>query len=664
MASATHDTHRLTALIRADQLATVRRSVKISIPINIALSLIIMTVTVYYGHAEAGVLWFAAALGINMVRVALCQAPFPGATAKGAFAGMAKLSVDRHLFIASLAALVSGSVWALIPALCEGYTSAQFGFYLVVICGITAGAVVHGNAYAIIPICFIVPPLMSMAGCLFYAGGFDRIGLALATLLYLGALIRSALESEVMFRDGSGRKNEATSLAGSLKQAHARTTEVAEEMRHRAVHDALTGLLNRSGFAAEVDRRVSQDSTPLCLMILDLDGFKSVNDVFGHRAGDDVLVEVARRLKDTPSDGFTIARLGGDEFAVLFDPDKVAMPVPDIANRIITAIGEPFDGFDAGRVGVSIGIHQTRERVSFSEMMVCADTALYAAKSGGRNRFHRFDETLSNRLGMKRDIERDLPRALSEHQLHMWYQPIFSDGGRRFSHFEALLRWEHDKHGWVSPVDIVENAAVLGLSEPLLKYILREACAMTARLKASGLDRSWVAVNISPREMSRLPVETMVFEALKQANVAPSTIEIEITEETAMDMRAVEGKLAVLAEGGIRLVIDDFGVGYSSLSSLRHLRVDRLKIDNSFVIGLTDSTSAQVMVQAIVNLGHSLGMEVVAEGVENAETQALLQRFGCRNMQGYHLGRPMTGDAALEWAMKKPADTLPAGQVA
>ncbi|MDC7684601.1 bifunctional diguanylate cyclase/phosphodiesterase [Asticcacaulis sp. BYS171W] len=662
MASATHDTHLLTAQIRADQLATVRRSVKISIPINIVLSLIIMTVTVYYGHAQSGVLWFATALLINMVRVALCQAPFPGTAAKGAFAGMAKLSVDRHLFIASLAALTSGSVWALMPALCEGYTSAQSGFYLVVICGITAGAVVHGNAYAIIPICFIVPPLMSMAGCLFYAGGFDRIGLACATLLYLGALIRSALESEVMFRYGSQRKNEATTLAGSLKQAHARTTEVAEEMRHRAVHDALTGLLNRSGFAAEVERRVLDNAQPLCLMILDLDGFKSVNDVFGHRAGDDVLVEVARRLKTIARDGFTIARLGGDEFAVLFDAD--AAPADEIAGRIITAIGQPFDGFDAGRVGVSIGIHHPRDRVSFSEMMVCADTALYAAKNGGRNRFHHFDATLSDRLDMKRDIERDLPRALTEHQLHMWYQPIFSNGGRTFSHFEALLRWEHDKHGWVSPVDIVENAAVLGLSEPLLKYILAEACAMTARLKASGLDKSWIAVNISPREMSRLPVETMVFEALKQAGVSPSMIEIEITEETAMDMRAVEGKLAVLAEGGIRLAIDDFGVGYSSLSSLRHLRVDRLKIDKSFVIGLTDSTSAQVMVQAIVNLGHSLGMEVVAEGVENAETQALLQRFGCRNMQGYHLGRPMSKDAAIEWATKKPTDILPAGQVA
>ncbi len=638
----------LKQLIRADQLNAVRRSVLISIPINIALGTIIMVVTILYGHVVPGVTWFAGTLIINTLRIALCRAPLPGAPATGLLAGFTKLSLKRHLEIASVLAFISGSIWALMPLLCEGYTAPQSTFYLVVICGITAGAVTHGNAYAVIPTAFILPPLLAMAGCLFYAGGADRIGLALATVLYLGALIRSARESHALFYEGSRRKNEATALAGSLSQANARTAEIAEEMHRRAVHDTLTGLLNRAGFASEVEALTSGPHKSMCLMILDLDGFKSVNDVFGHRAGDDVLTEVARRLQNTLPSSFTTARLGGDEFAVVFDPEASRARPNQIADQLIAAIGQPFKGFDAGRVGVSIGIHQTRDRIGFSEMMICADSALYAAKSAGRNRHYVFDDQLDNRLKMKRDIERDLPRALADEKLYMVFQPIMGDGGRRLSNLEALLRWDHPRHGPIPPADIVEVAAVLGLSEALMQFILDRSGNLIRQLKALGKEDVWVAVNVSPREMSRLPVDAFVLDALKRWAVPSAMLEIEITEETAMDMRAVQGKLAVLSQAGVRLAIDDFGVGYSSLSSLRHLQVDRIKIDKSFVTGLIESPADQVMVQAIINLGRSLDLDVVAEGVETAEIQAMLQTFGCRTMQGYHLGRPASLEQTLD----------------
>jgi diguanylate cyclase (GGDEF)-like protein len=650
MVTTTQNSDYLKQLIRADQLSAVRRSVLISIPINITLGIIIMVVTICYGYVLSGVAWFAATLFVNLLRIGLCRAPMPGSDARGPLSFLARLSARQHLTMASVLALISGSVWALMPILCDGYTAPQSTFYLVVICGITAGAVTHGNAYARIPTCFIVPPLLAMAGCLIYAGGVDRMGLALATFLYLGALIRSAGESHALFYEGSHRKNEATSLAGSLSQANARTTEIAHEMHHRAVHDTLTGLLNRAGFANEVETLSSGPHTSLCLMILDLDGFKSVNDVFGHRAGDEVLIEVARRLKIALPGSFIPARLGGDEFAVIFDPEASHTEPAEIADQLITAIGQPFAGFDAGRVGVSIGIHQTSERIGFSEMMICADSALYAAKSAGRNRHYLFDDQLANRLKMKRDIERDLTRALSEGQLYMMFQPIMGDGGRRLSNFEALLRWDHPRHGSISPVDIVEVAAVLGLSEVLMQFVLNQACDMIKRLSERDRNDIWVAVNVSPREVSRLPVDVFVLETLERQGVPTSMLEIEITEETAMDMRAVKGKLAALSQAGVRLSIDDFGVGYSSLSSLRHLQVERIKIDNTFVTGLLSSRADQVMVQAIINLGRSLSLDVVAEGVETVEIQAMLQSFGCHTMQGYHLGRPMRLESALEWA--------------
>ncbi|NHT76671.1 EAL domain-containing protein [Rhizobiaceae bacterium CRRU44] len=648
MSAATENLAYLKQLISADQLNAVRRSVLISIPINIALATIIMVVTIFYGHVFPGVIWFLGTLIINGLRIALCLSPLPGAPATGLLAWLSRLSVKRHLQIAAVLAFISGLIWAMMPLLCEWYTSPQSTFYLVVICGITAGAVTHGNAYATIPTAFILTPLLVMAGCLVYAGGIDRIGLALATFLYLGALIRSARESHALFYEGSRRKNEATALAGSLTQANVRTAELAEEMHRRAVHDTLTGLLNRAGFASEVEALNLGPHKSMCLMILDLDGFKSVNDVFGHLAGDEVLIEVAWRLRDTLPNSFTIARLGGDEFAVVFDPEADRARPDQIADQLIAAIGQPFKGFDAGRVGVSIGIHQTRDRSGFSEMMICADSALYAAKSAGRNRHYIFDEQLDNRLKMKRDIERDLPRALATEQLYMVFQPIMGQGGHRLTNFEALLRWDHAKHGPVPPGDIVEIAAVLGLSEVLIQFILRQSGVLIEKLRGLGQNELWVAINVSPREMSRLPIDDFVSQALKQWNVPSSMLEIEITEETAMDTRAVQGKLAVLRQAGVRLAIDDFGVGYSSLSSLRNLQVDRIKIDRSFVTDLMASAADRVMVQAIINLGRSLEIDVVAEGVETEDVKVMLQSLGCSTMQGYHLGRPGSLQQAIE----------------
>ena len=373
-------------------------------------------------------------------------------------------------------------------------------------------------------------------------------------------------------------------MAKSLEDAHAHSVAVAEQMTHRASHDGLTGLLNRTGFIEEVERRATAAHATFCLMLLDLDGFKSVNDVFGHKTGDLVLVEVSRHLRNVLADKFAIARIGGDEFTIFYDLQASDDPPPALATKLIAAIEVPFHIFDAGRLGASIGIY-TSQSANIAEMLTCADEALYAAKNTGRNSHYLFNESLRNRLDMRCDVERDLPRALLDHALELWYQPIFGKDGQNLITLEALLRWKHPKHGWIPPKELVATAATAGLSEQLMQFIFDEICDMIQTLRNLGLDRVLVAMNVSPRDMSRLAVDEFVTERLGVMGLPTSMLEIEITEETAMDIRFVQEKLNCLSRAGVRIAIDDFRVGYSSLASLQKLPLDRIKIDRCFVAG-------------------------------------------------------------------------------
>jgi diguanylate cyclase (GGDEF)-like protein len=626
--------------IRADQLLAVRRTVLMSIPVNVLLGVASVLVAWNAGLGAEALSWFAVSSAVNLLRLVLSRMPLPAADVRG-------WSVEQHLHAHWALALAGGTAWALIALLCAGYTSPQTLFYIAIQCGITAGAVTHGFAYARIPISFISPPLLVGIACLFYAGGFDRSCLAAMVLLYLLALIRSSLESEKAFRENSRLKNQATAMSHSLEIANDHAIGVAEEMRHRASHDALTGLLNRSGFLDEARRRTHGNARGFCLMLLDLDGFKSINDAFGHRAGDNLLIEVAARLREDLPERFTVARLGGDEFAVLFAVKEAGEPEA-LAQRLIESIAMPFSVLDRGRVGVSIGICRSL-RVDIDELMACADFALYAAKDGGRNRYHVFDDRLRARLDMRRDIERDLGRALAAEELEVWYQPILGKGGIGLDSLEALLRWNHPKLGWIPPQELVAVASLAGLSEPLMRFILNDVCTMMQTLQAVGLPHVRVAMNVSPREMAQLSIDELILGKLKKYDLPPAMLEIEITEEAAMNFQAVQGKLAALSDAGVQIAIDDFGVGYSSLGALRQLRVNRVKIDRGFVTGIAASSESQALVLAVLNLAQSFKFDVVAEGVETAEDLYRLQELGCPAMQGYFLGRPKPRHATIEW---------------
>ena len=637
----------LRASIRRDQLEAVRRSVQLAMPVNALLGATGALVAAQAGHGGAGLAWFAVSSCVNLVRFGLCRAPCPGLAApentppgpgQAPARSIDRHSIDRHLRLATLAALSSGLVWSLVALLCDGYTAPQTLFYLIVTCGITAGAVTHGIAYAAIPASFITPPLLTVAGCLVWAGGFDRACLSVTVLIYLAALLRGAVETEQGFRRTSRLKNEATALARARQEAHEAASALADEMRRRATHDALTGLMNRAGFAQGAEARILRPGPAPCLMLLDLDGFKSVNDVYGHTTGDRVLIEVARRLRRALPPETLAARFGGDEFALLYDPASGPSPA-DLAATLIQAVTEPFESFDTGRLGISIGLCHAHGP-SLTQMLTCADEALYAAKAAGRNRFRIFDEGLRGRLEMRRDSERDLSHALAENGLAVWFQPIFGEGGSRVAGLEALVRWNHPVHGWVPPGEIVAAAARAGLTESLLRFILEQVCGAMQVLQAGGVPDIRVAMNVSPREMAQIPVDEIVLDRLQALGLPPSLLEIEITEETALDIAAVQGKLLALSRAGIRVALDDFGTGYSSLASLRQLRAGRVKIDRSLVTGLSASDDKRGLVQSVLGLGRALGLEVVAEGVETAEDLATLRTLGCPFLQGYHLGRP------------------------
>jgi predicted signal transduction protein with EAL and GGDEF domain len=364
------------------------------------------------------------------------------------------------------------------------------------------------------------------------------------------------------------------------------------------------------------------------------------------------LIEVAQRLRAALPEQCVIARIGGDEFAIFYALDATAEPAAALATRLINIMEIPFTNFDAGRIGASIGIyvaaHATQVAV-ITEMLTYADEALYAAKNTGRNRYFIFDDSLRVRREMRRAVERDLRSAISDRALQVWYQPVFGQDGKTLVSLEALLRWEHPNFGWVPPEDLLAIAAMTGLSELLIEFILAEVCAMMQNLISLKLDHIWVAMNLSPREVSRIGIDELVLAKLNALALSPAMLEIEITEETAMNTRAVQDKLNRLSVAGVRIAVDDFGVGYSSLASLRNLQVDRIKIDRCFVTGISASGSDQILVQAILKLGESLGIEVVAEGVETAEDLQLLQSLGCERMQGYHLKTPASKAQTLDW---------------
>ncbi len=467
----------------------------------------------------------------------------------------------------------------------------------------------------------------------------------------------------------------ATLLAGvglvvlgglALNRSHRRLRTQRDTNQHLALHDSLTGLPNRALFqdrtqhALAAARRAGQQ---VAVMFVDLNRFKDVNDTLGHHYGDLLLAQVAERFIATLRAGDSVARLGGDEFAVLLGATSRDQAIA-AANRLTSALQKPFDVRDIMLdVEASIGIAMAGPDTDVETVLRHADVAMYEAKSQHTSyaiyELTRDDHTLA-RLALLGDLRRGIARG----ELVLHYQPKVSATTGELHSVEALVRWLHPTRGLLAPdtfIPIAESTAVI---HPLTENVLRQAL----RQARTWADRGWnipVAVNISARSLHDLGFPAEVQAQLKEAGVAGSLLSLELTESSIMtDPRRALTVLQALQGMGISLSIDDFGTGYSSMAYLKRLPVRELKIDRSFVLGLTTEPSDVVLVQSAVDLGHNLGLHVVAEGVEDAATQDMLAAMGCDQMQGYYISRPVTAAAFGSWLERQHANGLTALPVA
>ncbi len=439
--------------------------------------------------------------------------------------------------------------------------------------------------------------------------------------------------------------------AAELEDAHAETRAAQQQASLLARHDALTGLPNRRVFAAELDAALARarDGTAACaVMLIDLDRFKPVNDVRGHAAGDRVLCEVARRLEAVEGGRKSVARLGGDEFAVILEgPDAVSLDVlaAAVARGVLDAVREPIAVGDAVvSIGASIGIARGPwDGTDADAVLRASDLAMYRAKQDGRDTFRFFEPRMDSERREQARLDEDLRTTVRAGRIVPHYQPLVSLVSGKLRGFEVLSRWTHPEHGAVPPDRFIGMAERLGLMPDLTASVLRQAC----RDARHWGDDVRLAVNVSPSQLAdrQFPLRTLAI--LSEERFAPARLEIEITESALVgDVALAREIIATLQSLGITVALDDFGTGYSSLSHLRHMRFDTLKIDRSFVQSVTTDGESAKIVDAVLSLADSMGMTVVAEGIEDEAALRYLTARGCAYGQGFFFGRPVSAQRA------------------
>jgi len=423
--------------------------------------------------------------------------------------------------------------------------------------------------------------------------------------------------------------------------------EAEKLIRHMAWHDSLTGLANRNllserlNDALKMARRLDKK---VAVMILDLDKFKPVNDLYGHATGDKLLKVVAERLLTCAREVDTVARIGGDEFAVIFTNIEDDNNIITIADRIIESIQMPTD-IDENiiQIGTSIGISFFPDDADTPvELIRMADVALYQAKDDGRRLFRLYDQQMDAETKAQKQIEIDLNKALENDELFLHYQPQFDARENQLVGAEALIRWEHPEKGLIPPYNFIPIAELCGLMIPIGQWVLKTACKAAKDWQEQGLPKIRICVNISARQFHAENFVETIEEAINYSGLDPIWLELEITEGMVIkNTDNVVTKLKELKALGVSLSIDDFGTGYSSLAYLKRFPVDQLKIDQSFIRNIHEDQDDAAITDAVIRLGHSLGLTVVGEGVETEAHLEILKEKGCDVFQGYHFCKPI-----------------------
>ncbi|MEX2333080.1 MAG: EAL domain-containing protein, partial [Pseudohongiella sp.] len=442
----------------------------------------------------------------------------------------------------------------------------------------------------------------------------------------------------------------------------------ANHIEHLATHDTLTGLPNRVMFSELLRHAIRTASRykdqRFAVMFIDLDRFKTVNDTYGHHTGDSLLTEVAQRLRKPLRDSDIVARLGGDEFVVLLHRVADKQQAGQIAQNILTMFKQPIaldehEFVVSGSIGISLFGTDADDEES---LMKHADTAMYAAKDDGRNSYRVFSADLHQHTQERAGLSLQLRHALERGELTLHYQAKMALSSNQVVGVEALLRWNHPELGEISPVQFIPIAEDNGLIIPIGEWVMETACQQLVAWQARGLPALTLAVNLSTRQFNHPDLHQHIKDVIARTGFAANMLELEITESLVVQNpeRAIE-LMRTIKDMGVRFAIDDFGTGYSSLGQLRHYPIDTLKIDRAFIRDLGQSKEDQAISKAIISMGKTLGLTVVAEGVETARQLAFLREHKCDQIQGFYYHRPCSSDDFIAWYLQAG---LPSGGAA
>ncbi len=422
--------------------------------------------------------------------------------------------------------------------------------------------------------------------------------------------------------------------------------EMEKQLLKQATHDALTGLPNRVLFIDRVEQailRAKKEKRIFAFLFLDIDRFKMINDTLGHTLGDKLLQFISHRLLGETSDFDTVARIGGDEFVILLQNIRDETDAEMMAKKILESLEKPSQiGKHSLRITGSIGISfYPKDGADYESLMKNADLSMYYAKDNGRNNYRSFDEEMNRHIINRMQLDTALRDALELKEFHLAYQPLIDLGSNHTVGLEALIRWQSHILGVVSPVDFIGMAEETGLIVEIGQWVLEEACKQLKSWHQMGLSHLSMAVNISGRQFRQTKLKDTVKEILEKTQLNPTSLELELTESLLIeDVDHAVKTMYELKDMGIRLVIDDFGTGYSSLSYLKQFPVDKLKIDRSFITEIVSINSDAAIARAIINLGHSLNLEVLAEGIETELQRDFLCKHGCDFAQGFYYSKP------------------------